>query len=143
MLFKRSWRIVVNEEILYHFTIDGIVDVILVFKSKRELSTSQSDAVLEELNIQTEDEDEHRTYTLFIRKSAHVIIYFILGILIYLITENPKYVILGVFLIACSDELHQAMVPGRAGRIIDVFIDLFGGLLSIVVYKLILKLKRG
>lgn len=143
MLFKRSWRIVVNEEILYHFTIDGIVDVILVFKSKRELSTSQSDGVLEELNIQTEDEDEHRTYTLFIRKSAHVIIYFILGILIYLITENPKYVILGVFLIACSDELHQAMVPGRAGRIIDVFIDLFGSLLSIVVYKLMLKLKRG
>lgn len=143
MLFKRSWRIVVNEEILYHFTIDGIVDVILVFKSKRELSTSQSDGVLEELNIQTEDEDEHRTYTLFIRKSAHVIIYFILGILIYLITENPKYVILGVFLIACSDELHQAMVPGRAGRIIDVFIDLFGGLLSIIMYKIIMKLKRG
>jgi len=122
-----------------------IVLLILFWFSNQngELSASQSDGVLEELNIQTVDEEEHRTYTLFVRKSAHVIIYFIIGILIYLITENPKYVILGVFLIACSDELHQLMVQGRAGRVIDVFIDLFGGFLSIIMYKIIMKLKRG
>ena len=128
-----------------YITLLLIVLLILFWFSNQngELSASQSDGVLEELNIQSVDEEEHRTYTLFVRKSAHVIIYFIIGILIYLITENPKYVILGVFLIACSDELHQLMVPGRAGRVIDVFIDLFGGLLSIIMYKFIMKLKRG
>nr|WP_255812959.1 VanZ family protein [Acidaminobacter sp. JC074] len=107
-----------------------------------QISTSQSDGVLDGLRIQTSSYEEHRNYTLIIRKTAHVSIYFIIGILIYLIIENPKYVLIGVFLIACSDELHQLMVPGRSGRILDVFIDLFGGLLAIAAYNLTCQIKK-
>ncbi len=72
-----------------------------------------------------------------VRKAAHFSEYFILYLLIYnVVRDRYKGLkalcvsLLGVFIYACSDEIHQLFVPGRAGRITDVLIDTAGGALA-------------
>ena len=83
-----------------------------------------------------------------IRKSAHFSVYLLLGALAAL-TVDPRRLsrvkICGViafcFLYACSDELHQYFVPGRACMFTDVLIDTGGScvgtLLSLLIILLI------
>lgn len=96
------------------------------------LSTNQSNEVLSQLNL----DSKNPMYTLVIRKSAHFLIYFVIGVLVYLITESPCKTILAILLIACGDELHQMFVPGRAGRLSDVGIDLLGGICGLMIVRL-------
>lgn len=51
------------------------------------------------------------------------------------------YALLGVFLYACTDELHQAFVPGRACAFTDVLIDTSGGALAMVLIAMINQLQ--
>lgn len=86
-----------------------------------------------------------------IRKSAHLFVYFVLSILLYnFLKEYSLNAIFVAFLCsllyACLDELHQTFIPFRYGNIIDVFIDLLGaliGLLLILIIKLINKSKMN
>jgi VanZ family protein len=71
-----------------------------------------------------------------IRKLAHFIEYFIFYYLIYnALIENQSHrsallnSIIIVFIYACSDEIHQAFIPGRGPGIRDVLVDTGGGLL--------------
>lgn len=65
------------------------------------------------------------------RKAAHIIAYFVLGILIYSIIRTyrlttKRTIVLSVMLAllyAIFDEIHQLFVPGRSGEIRDVLID--------------------
>ena len=41
------------------------------------------------------------------------------------------------FLYACSDEIHQLFVEGRAGRVSDVLIDMMGVVISALLYLII------
>ena len=41
------------------------------------------------------------------------------------------------FVYACSDEYHQTFVPGRAGAMIDVAVDLVGVLLGLALVLLV------
>jgi len=71
-----------------------------------------------------------------VRKAAHFTEYFILYILLYRAMNTKKNAdikifigaILVVFLYACSDEFHQAFVPGRVCAFRDVLVDTCGGL---------------
>lgn len=73
-----------------------------------------------------------------IRKIAHLIEYAIGGFLVYalLLTYNlrPKkqflFAWLFVVIYAITDEIHQLVVPGRAGRFVDIYIDTLGALLG-------------
>lgn len=85
----------------------------------------------------------------YVRKTAHMSIYFVLGIFSYLtfVSYNTvKYFLrvlisFGVcFLYACSDEIHQIFVDGRSGEIRDVLIDSTGALASIIIITLIVRL---
>lgn|SRR5699024_1155791 len=75
----------------------------------------------------------------FIRKSAHFLIYMVLGIFTYLAcSQHRKNVSFNVImtmvicvLYAISDEVHQLFVPGRSGEVGDVFIDGLGALLGV------------
>ena len=74
-----------------------------------------------------------------VRKSAHVFAYLLLGILalwtfsVYGVGKKRfLYAFLLCFLYAVSDEIHQIFVPGRAGRIYDVFIDSIGASLGLL-----------
>ena len=118
-----------------------------------EQSTSTSDGVLDRLvSIFVDDEiDENEKeiiidkYTGFIRKTAHFMIYFILGILVFSLLLEFKInhiVIITTFicmLYAASDEIHQSFIPGRSCEIRDVLIDTSGSFLSSCLCFLIYK----
>lgn len=46
------------------------------------------------------------------------------------------------FLYACSDEFHQAFVPGRVGQFSDVLIDMIGVLLGVISVCLVYFMKE-
>lgn len=76
------------------------------------------------------------------RKAAHIIAYFILGILIYSIIKTYKlttkraviFSIIFAMFYAVFDEIHQLFVPGRSGEIRDIFIDTIAASVGIGVY---------
>ncbi len=77
---------------------------------------------------------------LFVRKSAHFLVFFALGFSVaaalktYPLT-NLKVLIFAQIIstsYAISDELHQLFVQGRAGRVYDVLLDSAGALCGII-----------
>jgi VanZ family protein len=75
-----------------------------------------------------------------IRKLAHFLEYFIFYYLIYnALVENTSRKsalitsLVIVFIYACSDEIHQAFIPGRGPAIRDVLVDTGGGLLCMIL----------
>ena len=74
-----------------------------------------------------------------IRKSAHMFLYFVLAILIYMSISKGytyKYYILTFVLsamYACSDEIHQLFIVGRSGEIRDVLVDSTGALIGLLL----------
>ena len=65
-----------------------------------------------------------------VKKTAHVIEYAILFVLVYRATKNGLFSLLFVVLYASSDEYHQTFVFGRTGKVRDVLIDAGGGVAS-------------
>lgn len=43
--------------------------------------------------------------------------------------------LLFVFIYGSFDEYHQSFVPGRSGRVRDVWVDLLGGVLAFFIWK--------
>lgn len=96
-----------------------------------------------------------------LRKIAHYLIYFSLGISMYLsvcnfnsgyLSRRIKYgnlilpVVLICFLYSVGDEIHQMFIPGRYGAFYDCMIDTFGafcGILFVLLLKKILKLFKN
>ena len=84
-----------------------------------------------------------------VRKAAHMSEYALLTLtLIYGFYKNhypiQKIIIdslIGTFLYACSDEMHQLFIGGRVGQFTDVLIDTCGGCLTIIFYYVLTKLK--
>ncbi len=85
--------------------------------------------------------------TFLVRKTAHFLEYFILGVLAVMLTFtlNTKVfikisgaTIFGV-IYAVSDEVHQYFVPGRACRFLDVCIDSMGIICAVVVFWVIMR----
>ncbi|MGM9948071.1 VanZ family protein [Floccifex sp.] len=76
----------------------------------------------------------------FIRKSAHMFEYFVLGILVYQsnTSENRKWTLFAFIIClfyASSDEFHQLFVSMRNGSILDICLDSFSSLLGIGICK--------
>lgn len=70
----------------------------------------------------------------FIKKSAHVIEYFILTILFALglgLRKSPQSVMYSL-IYSFTDEIHQLFVPGRTGVLKDVLIDSIGISLALI-----------
>ena len=81
--------------------------------------------------------------SIVIRKAAHMFEFMVLCFF----TSNALYkcgdgkwafsaVIITLFY-ACTDEIHQMLVPGRAGRASDVIIDMSGAVIGLCIYLLI------
>ena len=85
-----------------------------------------------------------------VRKASHFTEYFILYTLVYRAMNKSKKVdmkifiasILIVFLYACSDEFHQAFVPGRGPAFRDVMVDTCGGLVAFLFIYIRVALKK-
>lgn len=88
-------------------------------------------------------------YSYIVRKVAHYTLYFILGILVYLVLKDYKinkelilYSLLICFLYACTDEFHQFFIEGRNASFKDVLLDTFGSLSSIISSFIIVTNKK-
>ncbi len=107
---------------------DRVIDKIVVFLTGGELSK-------EELTYYRD------LYVFPIRKSAHLFLYFMLGVSVLLFLKEygsiqKKGILISicfVFIYACSDEIHQLFVPDRSGEIADVLLDTLGGYLGIMI----------
>lgn len=84
----------------------------------------------------------------FIRKGAHVSVFFLLTIFFYMAIKKTLPVsaqsmvllaFLLTFMYALMDEFRQSFTPNRTAYIGDVLLDTFGGLLAVM---LIMLLKR-
>lgn len=77
-----------------------------------------------------------------LRKTAHVLEFFALSLLICLFLHNLNIDMLKViiftfiisFAFACGDEIHQLFVPNRNGCFLDVMIDTIGILILLIIY---------
>ena len=86
-----------------------------------------------------------------VRKAAHFTEYFILYILLFRAINTKKstdikpfiWAIVIVFLYACSDEFHQAFVPGRGPAFRDVLVDTCGGLTAFLIMYICVTLKKS
>ncbi len=86
----------------------------------------------------------------FIRKGAHVFVFFVLGFLIYRLLKlfklsNLPRVLIAlsfVMLVAIIDEFRHFYHPSRTGLIQDVILDTAGGLIGITTALLLQKNKR-
>lgn len=85
-----------------------------------------------------------------IRKIAHISEYAIGGVLIYGLLLTFKFnsklqlIFAWIFTIfyAITDEIHQLFIPGRTGKIIDVFIDSLGALIGICLLLFFIKILK-
>lgn len=89
--------------------------------------------------------------TVVVRKLAHFLEYFVLGILAFCSTISDSkhkyktrviYSILFCVIYAVSDEIHQHFVPGRACRALDVGIDAAGSIVAITIVAIIVFFKK-
>lgn len=98
-----------------------------------------------------EQADITNLITVIVRKTAHFLEYFILGILSFFSAyfyQNHKYKtkvfysLVICVLYATSDEVHQYFVPGRACRFTDICIDTAGSVVAIALLATILFFKK-
>ena len=122
-------------------TSNGVIDKLINIVEK----VSKYEFNEEELNI------INKSLVFPVRKSAHFIIYLILGILFYnlirlYMNKNFKILIISIllcFIYACSDEIHQLFIFGRSGELRDVLIDSIGSLLGVMIAYKFYKRKNG
>lgn len=101
--------------------------------------------IFSKLNISVDPITTH----LFIRKFAHIFEYFVLAILftLYFSLLNMSdmyrliYSISLPGIVAIIDEIIQSYVPGRAGLMSDVLIDMIGVVLGVGLVILIIRIK--
>ena len=125
-----------------------------------EQSSDTSKSFTEKLLISVLPEfsamEENRQQTIIsdmqfiVRKGAHFSVYLALGICCfsalntYKIKDRNKlfFAMLICLLYAVSDETHQLFVPGRAGRVTDVLLDLSGSVTGVFITLAIVALYR-
>lgn len=151
--------------IMWSLVLLTMVAIFFFSSHTSQKSTQLSDKafeIIQEIVSETTSSNELSTLTvkektdfiLVIRKSAHALIYSLLGFLLmgsfslYELKSKTRLVVslLIGLIYAASDEWHQTFVPGRSGKITDVAID-FGGLiigicLMLILIRIINKIKK-
>ena len=68
-------------------------------------------------------------------KSAHMLLFAVLGMLLYRATRHYQLTVLLALVYAGLDEWHQAFVPGRTPRLSDIGFDLAGVLFVLLIIR--------
>ena len=137
---KQNIRIIISYALLIIWA--GVI--FMLSSEGSDTSSGRSDAIVETvqtLGIGTDAD----LLTFLVRKSAHIIAYFIFGLLAFNLIRLYKLplrrtaltALAVVFIYAVSDEFHQYFVSGRSSEIRDVLIDTTAGLLGIGIFALI------
>jgi VanZ family protein len=92
------------------------------------------------------------TIHFFVRKTAHLTEYFIMSLLLFHSFRNTLqfqrnwrlvfYSFLIVIFVAAADEFHQSFVMSRTSSVIDIGIDIAGGILGLVICLEFYRLRR-
>lgn len=113
----------------------GIVDIVETV-TKNEIKKDKRESIIENTRF-------------LVRKTAHFTLYFVLGIIVYLLFTSYGvkkivfYSIIFCFLYACGDEIHQLFLDGRTAKILDVCIDTCGSSLAVICLFHLQKFKKG
>lgn len=110
-----------------------------------KVSANISNAVANTLQIEQQNEyvavsAQPLFAGLSLRKYAHIILYFLLGVSAFLVVKDGQQkwywkvlnALLICFLYSCSDELHQMFIPGRDASVKDLYVDALGYGVAIV-----------
>lgn len=89
--------------------------------------------------------------TFLTRKAAHILVYLVLGVLVYNLVRTyelsrRRTVLISICVAlgyATFDEIHQLFIPGRSGELRDVLIDTTAASIGIGVYVLIEKINTN
>ena len=114
--------------------------MILIFwfsSAGHEVSSGQSERVVQSIRHMT----NISVSEMVVRKAAHVLLYFVLGVLLTLLVRTYhirwRSVVLWAVGIACAyaatDETHQLLVGGRSGQVSDVLLDTAAACVGAVV----------
>lgn len=117
-----------------------------VADDSNNLSTGVTEIVVETVEKVVPNADlDVETLNGIIRKNAHFIMYFVLGILVFSALGSdmtfPQRLVTALLicsLYAATDEIHQMFVPGRGPAVKDVFIDTSGTFAGILTYMFII-----
>ena len=119
--------------------------VIFIMSSFAGDESSEQSNIIVDIIVSIFNIENITLLSLIIRKLAHITEFLILGILFCNVmkqyNKNIYWGVLFSFLYAISDEIHQHFVPGRACQITDMLIDLFGIILGLIIYKLVIQKK--
>jgi VanZ family protein len=116
--------------------------IFLLSSEVADTSSGRSDAIVDVLTYSLNISWSEELLTFLTRKAAHIIAYFILGMLIFNVIKTYKFPIRRAitvsitlaFTYATTDEIHQLFVPGRSGELRDVLIDTSASMIGIFVY---------
>lgn len=80
-----------------------------------------------------------------IQNLTHVPIYSVLAVLLMKLFNKTKiehikkviYILLIILVLGALDELHQHFVPGRTASFLDIFLDVIGGIIGLIIYRYI------
>jgi len=128
--------------------------VIFLFSSQvAKVSSVQSGVVVEFVKHSLHVSLSESILTYLTRKSAHIFLYFVLGILMYNVVRGYGYstkraILLSILFslsYASFDEIHQLFIAGRSSEVGDVLIDTTASSIGVGVYYLAqrINLTRG
>lgn len=126
------------------FIIIWLLVIFLFSNQDGSTSTSLTNGILEKYLFFVDSD----IFFMIIRKMAHITEYFILGILVLNFINEfkvDKKIIISIlicFILASFDEFHQLFIPDRTGCLLDVFIDMIGASLGILILSLIKNHKK-
>lgn len=131
------------------YFIPSIILMVIIFSFSNQTG-SESSGLSSQIVIWIQNYLHISIPELIIRKGAHMSEYALLTLTFvygfykskFPINKIYLYSIISCFLYACSDELHQLFIGGRAGQLTDVFIDTSGGLILITIIFLINKINN-
>lgn len=139
-----------------------IIWMIVIFMLSNDSGTQSSQKsdtlavmIVEKINLitgnklSTNSKEYIENMIFFVRKSAHFIEYFILGIFTFNVLKDYKkikysIILLGIlfcFIYATSDEIHQLFIVGRSCKYLDILIDTVGSSSGILTYYYFYKIK--
>lgn len=103
-------------------------------------SNAQSGLIVNALKLLFPSLENAEFLVFFVRKSAHFIEYFLLGLFtaraLNLTGKKLWFSVLISCLYACFDEYHQTFISGRSGQLSDVILDTIGASFGTLSYFL-------
>ena len=136
--------------IAWGLLISWMIIIFLMSHQPGEISSNQSELVLKIFSFIGIELNDYfgELATFIVRKAAHFSEYMILFLLAYNVTRyyiNTRkvrlFLIIFVFIYACTDEIHQYFIPGRNMAFKDVLIDTSGGVFGYIIIDIFSRAK--